>query len=74
MSSGDSEFGSGFGFKKETFRTGAGPREGTIHEQSVLFGKQYTYKYDFSKVRTSMESEAIKAGYAFRYQITPIGL
>ena len=74
MSSGDSEFGSGFGFKKETFRTGAGPREGTIHEQSVLFGKQYAYKYDFSKVRTSMESEAVKAGYAFKYQVTPIGL
>ncbi len=74
MSSGDSEFGSGFGFKKETFRTGMGARDGTINEQSVLFGKQYTYKYDFSKVRTSIESEAARAGYAFKYQITPIGL
>jgi len=74
MSSGDSEFGSGFGFKKETFRTGVGPRQGTIHEQSELFGKQYTYRYDFSKVRSSMESEAVKAGYAFKYQATPIGL
>ena len=74
MSSGDGEFGSGFGFKKETLRTGVGPRQGTIHEQSELFGKQYTYKYDFSKVRNSMESEAVKAGYAFKYQVTPIGL
>jgi len=74
MSSGDSGFGSGFGFRKETFRTGVGPREGTIHEQSVLFGKQYKYKFDFAKVRTSMESEAVKDGYAFKYQATPIGL
>ena len=74
MSSGDIEFGSGFGFKKETFRTGVGPREGTIDEQSELFGRQYSYKYDFSKVRTSIESEAVKAGYAFKYQVTPISL
>jgi hypothetical protein len=74
MSSGDGEFGSGFGFKKETYKTGKGPREGTIEQQSTLFGKQYSYTFDFSKVRTFIESEAVKAGYTFKYQITSRGL
>ena len=70
MSSGDS----GFGFKKESYRTGTGPREGTIEEQSKLFGAQYSYTFDFSTVRTFIEEEAVKAGYTFKYQITPLGL
>lgn len=74
VSSGDSEFGSGFGFKKESYKTGTGPREGSIEEQSKLFGAQYSYTFDFSKVRTFIESEAVKAGYTFKYQITPLGL
>lgn len=74
VSSGDSEFGSGFGFKKESYKTGTGPREGSIEEQSELFGAQYSYTFDFSKVRTFIESEAVKAGYTFKYQITPLGL
>ena len=74
MSSGDSDFGPGFGFKKESYKTGAGPREGSIVEQSELFGKQYSYSFDFKKVRSAIEAAADKAGYAFKYQITPIGL
>ena len=70
MSSGDS----GFGFKKESYKTGTGPREGSIEEQSKLFGAQYSYTFDFSELRTFIESETVKAGYAFKYQITPLGL
>lgn len=70
LSAGDS----GFGFTKETYRTGAGPREGSIDEQSKLFGAQYTYTFDFSEVRAFIESEAAKAGYTFTYQITSRGL
>jgi len=70
MSSGDS----GFGFKKESYKTGTGSREGSIEEQYKLFGAQYSYTFDFSKVRTFVEKEAVKAGYAFKYQITPLGL
>jgi len=70
MSAGDS----GFGFKKESYTTGKGPREGSIEEQSTLFGAQYSYSFDFAKVRTFIESEAVKAGYTFKYQITPLGL
>ena len=74
MSSGNSDVGPGFGFKKESYKTGTGPREGSIKEQSKLFGAQYSYTFDFSKVRTFLEGEAVKAGYAFKYQITPLGL
>lgn len=74
MSPGDSGFGPGFGFKKESYKTGTGPREGSIEEQSKLFGAQYSYTFDFSKVRTFIEREAVKAGYAFKYQITSLGL
>jgi hypothetical protein len=70
VSSGDA----GFGFKKERYKTGTGPREGSIEEQSTLFGAQYTYTFDFSKVRTFIEDEALKAGYAFKYQTTARGL
>lgn len=74
MSSGDSDFGPGFGFKKETYKTGTGPREGVIEQQSELFGKQYTYTFDFKTVRTAIEAAATAAGYALKYQITPVGL
>ena len=74
FSSGDSDFSPGFGFKTETFKTGAGGREGSIKEQSDLFGKQYSYTYDFSKIRTLIEAETVRAGYSFKYQLTGIGL
>lgn len=72
--SGGDDFGPGFGFKKETYKAGAGAREGSIDERSRLFGEQYTYTFDFSKVRAFVESEAAKCGYAFKYQTTSLGL
>lgn len=65
---------SGFGFKKGTYRTGLGGREGTIEEQSNLFGSKYSYKFDFKAIRAAIQKKAEDAGYAFKYQITPIGL
>jgi hypothetical protein len=74
--SGGGDFGSspGFGFKKETYKTGGGAREGVIEEQSGLFGKQYSYTFDFKAIRAAMEKKAREAGFAFKYQITSIGL
>ncbi len=72
--SGGDDQSPGFGFKKETYKLGAGPRVGTIEEQSKLFGAQYSYAFDFSKVRAFIESETTKAGYAFTYQLTSLGL
>ncbi len=74
LSSGDIEGSTGFGFKKETYKTGMGPREGSIQEQSALFGKKYSYTFDFNAIRSAIEQKAQAAGLEFKYQITPIGL
>jgi hypothetical protein len=74
LSGGDIDSSAGFSFKKTTYRTGSGPREGTIEEQSNLFGKKYNYAFHFKTVRTAMEQKVREAGFAFRYLITPIGL
>ncbi len=74
MSSGDSDFGSGFGFKKESYKSGTDGKEGNIEQQCTLFGKQYNFEFDYAKVRKAMEAAAAKAGYAFKYHITPIGI
>jgi hypothetical protein len=74
ISSGDSDVGPGFGFRNETYKTGAGARQGSIEEQLKLFGTQYTYRFEFSKVRALLEAEAATAGYTFKALPTPLGL
>lgn len=74
LSTGMDEMSPGFGFKKESYKTTLGPREGTIQEQADLFGKKYTYSFDYSALRKSIENAAAAAGYAFTYKLTPIGL
>ena len=69
ISSGSEDISPGFGFKTETYKTGAGPREGSITEQSDYFGKQYSYSYDWSAIRKWMEQAAQAAGYGFSYSI-----
>jgi len=71
---GDDSQSSGFGFKKTTYKTGMGGREGTIEEQSNLFGSKYSYKFDFKATRAAVEKKVQDAGYTFKYQITSIGL
>jgi hypothetical protein len=63
----------GFGFKTETYRTGPGPREGTIIEQSDFFGRKYDYRFDFRKVRERVEQLAEREGYRFFYELTAGG-
>ena len=74
ISSGAGDISPGFDFKTETYKTGMGPREGGIAEQSALFGKQYSYSFDYSKIRKVVEDAVVKAGYGFKYQITTMGL
>ena len=64
----DTGMSPGFGFKKETYKTGLGPREGNMEEQSTLFGKQYTYTFDCSAVRKAVESAVQAAGYTFQWK------
>ena len=68
----DSEMSSGFGFKKESYNTMSGAREGTIEESSKLFGKTYEYKFDYSKIRKEVESASKGADYKFEYQVLPV--
>jgi len=60
----------GFGFKTETYKTGWGkPREGTIEEQSALFGKNYAYQFDYACIRQKIEALAVAMGYTFHYSL-----
>lgn len=74
LSSGDLDTSPGFGFKKETYKQGLGGREGTIEEQSNLFGEKYQYKFEWGKIRKAVEEKAQALGYKFSYQITGLGL
>lgn len=44
------------------------PREGSIEEQSRLFGKEYTYTFDFAAVRKAIEAAVQAAGYSFLWK------
>lgn len=70
MGGGDADASPGFGFKKETFRTGPTTRRGTIEEQSRLFGSNYDYRFDFGAVRARVEAIATGAGYRFEARLT----
>jgi hypothetical protein len=70
ISGGIDDVSPGFGFKAETYKTGAGPRGGSITEQSNYFGKQYSYSFDWSAIRMRVEQAAQAAGYSFAYSIT----
>jgi hypothetical protein len=72
LSSGfDSETSSNFGFKKEVYKTGVQGRVGSIEEQSKLFGKDYTYKFDYAQVRNVVKALAENLGYKFSYHLLP---
>lgn len=55
----------GSGFQTETYKTGGKSRLGVIAEQSVLFGKTYSYQFEFGKVPAEVRRIAEAAGYRF---------
>ena len=61
--------GSGFEFKKETFGAKGKEREGGIEEMSNLFGKKFTYSFDYKKIREALKEEAQKTGYSFSVKL-----
>lgn len=73
-SGGADDFGPGFGFKVEKVRIKGKEREGTIKEQSVLFGKKYNYEFDFKKVREDIKEIATRFGYSFELVLTERGI
>ena len=69
LSSGSDEISPGFGFKTETYNTMSGERKGTIEEQSNLFGKNYSYNFDYGKIREQVKKIVGNMGYKFSYHI-----
>ena len=75
MSGGDAgDVGGGWGMTKETYKTGAGGRDGTIEQQGSLLGQKYGFAFDYGRVRAEVQALAEQAGYRFEYQVTPKGL
>jgi len=68
----DDGMSTGFGFKKESYNTSSGIREGAIEEQSNLFGKSYSYAFNYKEIRAKIEEIAAKTGYKLEYQILPV--
>ncbi len=68
LSMGHEGLSPGFGFRKQTYKTGLGPREGSIEEQSRLLGRVYAYTFDFGTVRNALEGAARDAGYTFHWK------
>jgi hypothetical protein len=67
--SGGDEISTGFGFKKETYNTFGKERSGSIEEQSRLFGKDYTYRFDYGKFREAVKMASEGAGYRFEVKL-----
>jgi hypothetical protein len=66
---GDFDASPGFGFKIETYKTGGAGREGTIEQQSSLFGKKYEYRFNFKSFREKIEELARAGGYQFELRL-----
>jgi hypothetical protein len=69
LGGGDADSSPGFGYRKEKYRTGRTAREGTIEEQSRLFGARYDYRFDYAAIRTRVEVVAHETGYGFEHHL-----
>lgn len=65
----DDEMSPGFGFKKETYNTFGKERKGSIEEQSKLFGRDYSYRFDFRTFREAVRKASEGAGYRFEVKL-----
>jgi hypothetical protein len=75
MSGGDArDVGGGWGFSKETYKTGLGGRDGSLQAQGSLLGNKYAFEFDYAKIRKTVQAIAERHGYRFDYQVTPRGL
>ena len=71
VSSGGDDFGPGGGFSAGTYKTGGKERSGSIETVSSLFGKDYSYQWDFAAVRTGLQQVAAAAGYSWETVLNP---
>jgi hypothetical protein len=69
--SGGDDMAPGFGFKKETYRTGGKERSGGIEEASSFFGKDFEFNWDYAAVRRMVRGVAEAAGYSLNVVLNP---
>lgn len=60
----------GIGFKLEkTHITASGERSGSIEEQNTLFGRKYSYDFDYAALRNGIKRIAEQQGFEFLYEV-----
>jgi hypothetical protein len=69
--SGGDDMAPGFGFKKETYRTGGKELSGGIEEASRLFGQHFDFNWDYAVVRRMVRGVAEAAGYSLNVVLNP---
>jgi hypothetical protein len=69
--SGGDDTAAGFGFKTETYSTKGKEISGSIEEASRLFGKDFTYTWDYAVVRSAVRAAAEAAGYTVDVVLNP---
>jgi hypothetical protein len=69
--SGGDDMAPGFGFKKETYRTGGKELSGGIEEASSLFGKDFEFSWDYAVVRRMIRGVAEAGGYSLDVVLNP---
>ena len=71
---GPDDVGGGFGFKKETYKTGGGGREGTLEAQGTSWDRLLVHVRLRVDAGAAVEAISAHHGYRFEYQLTPKGL
>ena len=71
VSSGGDDFAPGGGFSAGTYKTGGKERSGSIETASSLFGKDYSYQWDYAAVRTALQQVAAAAGFGWETVLNP---
>jgi hypothetical protein len=62
----DNGMTTGFGIKTESYNTFGGARKGTIAELSTLFGKDYSYQFDYKEAVLMVKNIVEKSGSSIR--------
>ena len=71
ISSGGDDFGPGGGFSAGTYKTSGKELSGSIETASSLFGKDYSYQWDYAAMRTALQQVAAQAGYSWETVLNP---
>jgi hypothetical protein len=71
MSGGMDDMSPGIGFSAGTYKSGGKELSGSIEEASQLFGKDFSYQWDYAAVREALRQVAASAGYDWQTVLNP---